>query len=145
MATTMQTIVGGAMSRPRAALVVAAAFALLAVLLAVIGVYGVIAFSVALRTRELAVRSALGASPRQLVAVVLGHSAGLGAVGCAAGLAIAWATTRGLSAMLFEVRPLDPSTFAAVVTGLLVLVVGAAAIPATHAACVSPAEALRRE
>ena len=143
--TTMETVVSGSLSRRRTALVVAGMFAVLAVLLAVVGVYGVVNYEVGSRVRELAVRSALGAEPRRLLAAVFGRTALLGAIGCATGTALALATTRGLEALLYEVRPLDSWTFAAAGAALLVLTLGAASLPARRAARVDPAAVLRME
>ena len=120
-------------------------FAGLAVLLAVVGVYGVVNYEVGSRVRELAVRSALGAAPRRLLAAVFGRTAVFGVIGCATGIALALATTRGLETLLYEVRPLDSWTFAAAGAALLALTLGAASLPARRAARVDPAAVLRME
>lgn len=121
------------------------AFALVAVLLAAAGIYGVIAFSVSRRTRELGIRMALGARPGQLMGTVLGHGMTLVAVGAVIGLAGSLAAMRLIDRMLFGVSSRDVATYAAV--ALLVGLVGLAAnlAPARRAAKVDPMSALRFE
>ena len=127
------------------ALAVTALFALMAIVLAAVGVYGVMSYKVHQRGRELAVRSALGASPAQIFRAVAGRSAMLGAAGAAAGLVAAWALTRSLRSLLFEVEPADPGTFLAGASALLVIVLIAAYFPARRAAGADPVAVLRGE
>jgi putative ABC transport system permease protein len=118
-------------------------FAVLALFLAVIGLYGLISYSVAQRTRELGVRIALGACPKDVMRLVLGEGARLIFLGIGAGVVSALALTRLMSSLLFGIGPADPATFLAVI-GLLALVAGAACfIPARRAVRTDPIIALR--
>ncbi len=118
-------------------------FALTALMLAAIGIYGVMSFAVATRTRELGVRAALGAGPGELVRLVLGQGARLTAVAMAIGLGAALLLTQLMASLLFNVTPRDPLTFA-LVAGLLSLVALAATlIPAWRTTAINPIAALR--
>jgi ABC-type antimicrobial peptide transport system permease subunit len=110
-----------------------------------VGLYSVLAYSVALRTREIGVRMALGASPRQLVLGFVGDGFGLMVPGIVVGLAASLALTRLLGSLLYGVTPIDPLTYAAV--SLLLLVVGTFAswLPARQAAAIDPTGSLRVE
>ncbi len=120
-------------------------FAGVAVLLAAVGLYSVLAYSVSLRTREIGVRVALGAEPRNVVRLVLGQGLRLIVWGIALGLAGSFALTRFMESILFGISTTDPSTFV-FVTGVLVLVSAAAIyLPAKRAARINPIEALRVE
>jgi len=118
-------------------------FAVTALLLAAVGTFGVMAFSVASRTRELGVRAALGASPSDLRRMVLGQGMWLSAVAVALGLAAAWLATQGMSSMLFEVRPGDPATYAVVAATLSAVALLATWLPARGATRVDPIAAIR--
>jgi putative ABC transport system permease protein len=120
-------------------------FASVAAILAAIGIYGVLAYAVVQRTREIGIRMALGAQRAQVLALVLGKGAILTAAGIALGLAGAAAGTRLLQDLLFGVTPLDPTTFAAVsvLFGLVAMV--ACYVPARRATAVDPMVALRTE
>ncbi|MCW5978662.1 MAG: ABC transporter permease [Bryobacteraceae bacterium] len=122
-----------------------AAFALVALLLATIGIYGVVSYSVARRTREIGVRMALGAGRGRIAARVVGQAALLGLAGIAIGLAGSLALTRALRGMLYGVSPTDPTLFAAASLFLLAVAALAAYLPARRAACVDPVTALRHE
>ncbi len=124
---------------------VLSAFALGAVLLAALGIYGVIAFSVAQRTQEIAVRMALGAQPAGVLRLVLGSGARLAALGCLLGLAGAASFTRLMQSLLFDVSPFDPVIFAAGAVTVLLLALAASFLPAHRAAGIEPMEALRAE
>jgi ABC-type antimicrobial peptide transport system permease subunit len=119
------------------------ALASMSLVLAAMGLYGVIAFLVSERTRELGLRIALGADSRKLVAQVLGEAMKLVAVGVALGLAGAFALTRFLSGLLFQVAPHDPATMAATVMVIVVVALTAALVPARRASRVDPVESLR--
>jgi putative ABC transport system permease protein len=120
-------------------------FAAAGVMLAVIGVYGVMAYTVSTRTREIGVRVALGATSTSVMALVLRRASLITVIGMTAGLAGSAAVTRYLESLLFGVRPLDPGTFAgaAVVFGFVALL--AAIFPARRALRIGPSTALRAE
>ena len=122
-----------------------AVFALTAVVLTAIGVYGVVAYATARRTREIAVRRALGADARGIVALVLREGAVWTAAGIAAGVAGALGLSRYLSTLLFNVGTHDPLTFAAVALLLAIVALVATALPAIRAVGVDPMLALRSE
>lgn len=117
----------------------------LTLLLAALGLYGLMAYSVTRRTREMGVRIAMGASPRQVERLVLGHSVVLVLWGAAVGLPLAWLAGRGLKSLLFGVSPADPATWAGATLFLLVVALAAAWWPARRAARVDPVVALRCE
>jgi putative ABC transport system permease protein len=110
-----------------------------------VGVYGVLSYLVAQRTREMGVRLALGARPADVRRMVVGHGAVLGAAGVAIGLGAAVGLTRLMSALLFGVRPVDPLSYGAVATALMGVVLLASYVPARRAAGVDPTEVLRWE
>jgi predicted lysophospholipase L1 biosynthesis ABC-type transport system permease subunit len=120
-----------------------AALASMSLLLAAMGLYGVIAFLVGERRRELGLRIALGADSRRLMSHVIGEALKLVVVGVALGLAGAFALTRFLSGMLFQVAPHDPETMAATVLVIVVVALAAALVPARRATQVDPVESLR--
>jgi putative ABC transport system permease protein len=117
----------------------------MALLIGLVGIYGVIAYSVAQRYREIGIRVALGARPRELVRLFAAHGFVLALIGVACGLAGAAALTRVLASQLFDVSPLDPLTYAAVSLGLLVVSTMASYIPTLRALGVDPIDALRTE
>jgi putative ABC transport system permease protein len=121
------------------------AFALFAVFLAAIGIYGVLSYSVHQRVRELGIRMALGAEPRNVLWMILAHGLSLAAAGLALGLAGSLVLTRLLGSMLYRVRPSDPATFIAVTLALLAVALVACWIPARRAMRVDPLVALRYE
>jgi putative ABC transport system permease protein len=120
-------------------------FALLALILAVVGLYGVIAYSVSQRTREIGVRVALGARPHEVVTLILIQGFVLAATGVAIGVAAAVGATRAIRSLLFSVSATDPLIF--VVAGTFIALVAALAcyIPARRAALVNPVVALRAD
>ncbi len=122
-----------------------AIFAAIALLLASVGIYGVLSYVVAQRTRQIGIRMALGATPAQVMREVLWYGVRLTTVGLALGLAGAVAGTRALSALLYGVKPLDPLTFIAVPLLLAVVAVAASYVPARRATQVDPMVALRHE
>jgi putative ABC transport system permease protein len=137
--------VADASADTRFALFVIGAFALVAVGLTAIGVYGVVAYATARRTREIAVRLALGSSRRDLVALVLRDGAAWTVLGLVGGLAGAAVLTRYLETLLFKVGAHDATTFLAVGTLLAAVAVAASVIPALRATRVDPMLALRSE
>jgi ABC-type antimicrobial peptide transport system permease subunit len=141
----MTTVVSNAVSAPRAITVLFGAFAGLALVLGVIGIYGVIAFFVGQRTREFGVRMALGARPVHVLALVLGEGLSLVVVGIAIGLASAFALTRFLASMLYGVSPTDPLDFTSVALLFALVALAACYIPARRATRVDPMVALRYE
>jgi putative ABC transport system permease protein len=130
---------------PRFNMLLFGAFAFVAVALAFVGVFGVIAYSIASRTREIGVRIALGASPRRLVADVVRQGMVLTGIGMAIGLAGALATGRVLAAMLYGLPPTDWTTLALTLTGFAAVAFGASYLPARRAARIDPLAALRQE
>jgi putative ABC transport system permease protein len=122
-----------------------AGFAIVAVLLAAIGLYGVVSYGVAQRTREVGVRVALGAQRRDVLRLVLSGGVSLVGIGVAVGLAAAFLTTRFLGALVFGVSPADPTTFAAAAFVLTIVALGAHWVPIRRALRIDPASALRAE
>jgi putative ABC transport system permease protein len=120
-------------------------FAALALLLAAVGLYGVIAYAVAQRTRELGVRMALGASQRQVLGLVLGQGVRLTLIGVAAGAAGALALSRVIASLLYGVKATDPASFLAVSAILAAVAVLASYAPARRAMQVDPLVAMRAE
>jgi predicted permease len=123
----------------------ASAFAVLATLLAVIGLYGVMSFVVARRTREIGIRVALGASRRAAIGLVLRDAGALIAAGVAAALPATWALGRLVQSQLFGVQPMDLATLAGAAALVVLVALGATAVPARRASSVNPVEALRAE
>jgi putative ABC transport system permease protein len=143
--TRLSDQVAGSLTQRRFALVLLSAFSLIALFLAAVGIYGVVSYTAAQRTREVGIRMALGARRSDVVRLFLREALGLAAVGVIAGLVLAAAATRLLSGMLFEVRPSDPLTYVAVSGVLALAVLAATAVPASRAAGINPIEALRNE
>jgi putative ABC transport system permease protein len=141
----MADIVSKSVARPRFQMALLSTFAAVALILAGIGVYGVMAYSVEQRTREIGVRMALGATGGNVVRLVLGQGLAITAAGMALGLVGAFAATRLLNAMLFRLTPLDPLTFVLAPLTLGVVASLAAYLPARRAAMVDPIVALRSE
>jgi putative ABC transport system permease protein len=142
---TLDEVVGRTIARPRAVSVLVSVFALVALILAAVGVYGVMAYSVKERTQEIGVRMALGASSASVFRMVLGQALHLVLTGIATGLLASAALTRLLAGLLFEVEPLDPTTFAATSLALLTIATVAAYIPARRSMRMAPVDALRTD
>jgi putative ABC transport system permease protein len=142
---TMDQVVAGTLARPRTVAVLLSAFAVIALVLAGIGIYGVMAYSVAQRTPEMGVRFALGASPGTLVRTVVREALALVAIGLGIGLAGALAVTRALESQLFDVSATDPVAYAGVTCMLGATALLASLVPAWRAASVDPLTALRTE
>jgi putative ABC transport system permease protein len=141
----LQLIVDRTLARPRFNTAVLSVFAALAFLLAVIGVYGLISYSVGQRTREIGIRMALGAERRNILKMIVGHGSGLALVGIAMGLGASLAATRMIGSLLYGITATDPLTFVLVTLVLIVVAVLASYIPARRAAGVDPLIALRVE
>ena len=142
---TMDDVLAGRLAQPRIYTVVLGAFAALALVLATVGLYGVVAYSVAQRTRELGIRLALGSSPSALVFGVLREGAMLMAIGTLIGVAAGYAATRSVASLLPGAHPGDPVTLGVAVVVMLVAGAAAAYVPARRAARIDPLIALRTE
>ena len=126
-------------------MVLLGAFAGLALILASLGLYGLLAYAVAQRSREIGLRIALGATPRAVVSMVAVRGLALASVGLAAGVAAGWAATRAMSGVLYGVPATDVTTFSAVVALLGIVAVVACVVPAARAAKVDPMIVLREQ
>jgi ABC-type antimicrobial peptide transport system permease subunit len=142
---TMEQVSLDSTARQNFNLLLLGLFAAIALLLAAVGIYGVMSYSVEQRTREIGIRAALGASRRDTLNLVLLQALRMTLAGIAAGVAASFGLTRLLSAQLFGVKPADPLTFTAVPLILLVVALAAACIPALRASRVDPLVALRHE
>jgi putative ABC transport system permease protein len=140
---TMEQHVARSLSRPKVLSSLVATFGALALILAVVGIYGVMAYAVAQRTREIAIRIALGASAREVVRMVLTRAVWLSTAGILAGLALAIPASRALTGMLFEITPTDLPTYGVVIVLLATVALLAAAIPAVRATRIDGTQALR--
>jgi putative ABC transport system permease protein len=139
----MRTLIGTTLARPRLLLTLLGAFAITGLALGAIGVYGVVAFGVTRRRREIGIRMALGATRSSVVRLMLGESAGYAAAGLVAGTVLALASSRAMKGLLFEVPATDPATYIALAAAVAALVAVASYWPARRAASVNPAESLR--
>lgn len=142
---TMGDVVADSLARPRFLSLLLGSFSVIALLLAAVGIYGVMAYSVTQRTQEIGVRVALGATTGNVLSMVVGQGLRLTAVGLAVGLAGSFLLTRVMATLLFEISPTDPLTFAMVGIGLAAVALLACAVPARRAAKVDPMVALRYE
>jgi putative ABC transport system permease protein len=142
---TMDQLLGNSLAQRRLIMVLLASLAALALLLAAVGIYGVVAYSVRQRTHELGLRMALGAQARDVLRLILAQGVKLTLLGIGLGLAAAFALTRWLESLLFGVRPTDALTFAAIALLLLLVALLACWIPARRATKVDPLVALRHE
>lgn len=140
---TMATRTAAATAQARFSAVLLALFAATALLLAVIGIYGVMSFMVTQRTREIGIRMALGADRQQVQRMVIAEGLWLATAGAALGVGAAFALTRVLRSLLFDVNPGDPATYVSIVALLAVAAAIASWIPARRASKVDPTEALR--
>jgi putative ABC transport system permease protein len=143
--TTMDETMARSMAGDRLVAILLGAFAGLALVLAAIGIFGVLSYTVAQRTHELGIRVALGAQRSDVLRLVVGETMPLITLGVAIGLLAALGITRFLRALLYEIQPTDPATFVAVAAVLGVVGVAAALLPARRAARVDPVIALRSE
>lgn len=138
----VQSVAG---AQPRFRTLLLGLFGLIALVLSAVGIFGVISYSVSRRTHELGIRMALGATPAAILKMVLREGGRLAVAGVAVGLVAALILTRFLRTMLFEIKPMDPLTFAAVAILLALVAPAAGYIPARRAMRVDPMVALRYE
>ena len=143
--TTMRQLVDDSVSTPHLTLVLLGLFSALALVLAAIGIYGVISYSVQQRTHEIGIRMALGAQRSNVLRLVVAEGVKLAAIGIAIGVTAALGLMRLLTSLLFGVRASDPATFAAAAGILLLVAVAACYLPARRAIAVDPMVALRYE
>ena len=141
----MTEVVADTVAQPRFNVLLLSAFATLALVLAAVGIYGVVSYSVAQRTREIGIRMALGATPGHVLRLVTGEGLRLALAGVLVGLAGAAAATRVLTTLLFEVRPTDLVTHVGAAALLVLVAAAASALPALRATRVAPVSALRME
>ena len=142
---TMDDVVAATLSAPRFTGMLLGAFAVLALVLSAIGIYGVLSYVVSRRTREIGIRVAIGAGRGQVLRLVLGSGVGLALVGILLGLAAAASLSRLMTTLLHDVRPGDPATYAAVAGALTVVAIAASLIPAWRATRIDPVRALKAE
>ncbi len=142
---TLAEIVADNTAERRMSAVLLAIFAALALLLAAVGIYGVMSYSVSQRTQEIGIRMALGAQPRHILRMILGHGAIVAGVGVVLGLAAAFGLARLIASLLFQVSTTDPPTFAVVPILLMAVALLACYVPARRATRVDPMIALRNE
>jgi hypothetical protein len=142
---TMQELYSGSLARTSFALVLLAIAGGMALLLGVIGIYGVIAYVVSQRAREIGIRSALGAEPRQLKKMFLLHGLTLSGVGVVVGLVVSAALGRSMSSLLFGIEPIDPAAYLGAIVVILAAAALASYLPARRAATIDPMETLRAE
>jgi ABC-type antimicrobial peptide transport system permease subunit len=133
------------MSRTSFTLVMLGVAGSMALLLGVVGIYGVIAYSVSQRTREIGIRMALGAQTQSLTGMFVKHGLWLTGIGVVIGVGVAIVAVRLMSSLLFKVSPADPITYVAVCIGLIATTALASYLPSRSAATVDPVEALRAE
>jgi ABC-type antimicrobial peptide transport system permease subunit len=142
---TMDRVVSEGQAPRRFNTAVISAFAGAAVLLALLGIYSVIAFSAALRTQEMAIRLALGSQRSGLMGLVLASGAKLALIGCGVGVVAAVLATRVMRSLLFQVDPVDPVVMMMAAVSILLLALAASYIPARRVAAIEPMQALREQ
>jgi len=142
---TMKDVIDGTIVQERAIAQLASFFSLFALTLASLGLYGALSFGVVRRTREIGVRMALGASVRDVLALVVRQGLALASLGCVLGLAGALALARLVASLLYNVKANDPLTFVATALVLFGVALLACWLPARRAASLDPMEALRTE
>jgi putative ABC transport system permease protein len=143
--STMDTVVAQSLAPERFTTLLMTAFALVALTLAVVGLYGVVSYAVSLRSHEMGVRMALGAGGGDIGRIIVGSSVGLIAVGLLLGVAGAWGAGRAMTGLLYGVEATDPMTFAGVIAILLLAGIMAALLPARRASRIDPVRVLGRD
>jgi len=142
---TMDALLSDSLSPRRFSAVLIGVFAILALALAAVGIYGVMSYTVSQRTQEIGIRMALGAQPGNVQSMILGHSVKLTLIGVGLGLAGAFALVRFLTSLLFDVGAYDAVTFVGVPVLLAAVAIAASYLPARRAVRVDPIVALRYE
>jgi len=142
---TMDAIIATELARPRFSMLLLGIFALVALALSAVGIYGVMTYSVSQRTREIGIRMALGAARQDVLTMVAGKGLLLAAIGGAIGLTGALALTRLMKNLLFDVSPADPQIFLLVPAVLFAVALAACYLPARRATRIDPMEALRHD
>jgi putative ABC transport system permease protein len=143
--TTADQLIADAAAQPQFRTVLFGSLAALGLAIAAVGLYSVVAYTVAQRTKEIGIRVALGAAPRDVMGMVLSDGMRVAVGGIAAGIAAALALSRVLSSLLFGIEATDPLSFIAAPAGLFVLTLAASYLPARRATAVDPIGALRTE
>jgi ABC-type antimicrobial peptide transport system permease subunit len=139
----IQQLVDRSTSPRRVVVILLGGFAVFALILASLGIYALISYSVNQRTQEIGIRMALGASAREVQGRILGQTMTLAAIGMAIGLSVSWVAARSISGLLFDVTANDPATFAGMVAVLAAVTALAGYIPARRASRIDPLTALR--
>jgi putative ABC transport system permease protein len=142
---TMQTLVSASTGSMRLSSTLTSVFAVLAALLAAVGIYSLVAYSVATRTREIGIRVALGAEPASVLRLIVGEGLSLAAIGLMLGLAGTYSLVGVLQSMLFEVSALDPIVLLATAAAVLLVTALASSVPAWRVMRIDPTVALRSE
>jgi len=143
--STTEQLVDQSLIRPQSMSMLIASFASVALLLSIIGIYGVMGYYVQQQLKEISIRMALGGSRRDVARLVVGQGMGVVIAGVVTGIAIAWGATRLMTSLLFGVGAADPLTFSGVAVLMLAVALMACAVPAWRAMCVQPAVVLRNE
>ena len=141
----MDQVLRGSVAQPRFAMVLLAAFATIALTLAIVGIYGVISYAVSRRTQEIGIRMALGAESKDVVGLMIRQGMIMALLGVVVGVGLALSMGRVMEGILYGVQPQDPATFIAVPVLFAAVALVACWIPAARAARVDPANALRYE
>jgi putative ABC transport system permease protein len=142
---TMETTVAQSTEQSRLSVMLLALFGALALVLVTLGIYGVLSFLVGRRTQEIGIRLALGATRGDVTRLIVGYGMGLAAIGTACGLAASWGITQSMRALLYDLSPHDPATYAWIVALVWGVALIASYLPARHATRVDPLQALRTE
>jgi putative ABC transport system permease protein len=142
---SMEDVVSNATAEPRFNLLLLSSFATVALVLAAIGIYGVMSYSVSRRTHEIGIRMSLGATPGDVLGVIVREGMALAGIGAAAGITAAFVLSRSMEKLLYGVRPTDPVTFGGVTLVLVLVSLVATYVPARRATSIDPVAALRGE